>query len=405
MSAGPRASRQKETAPRARSVGARASDAAVDELREEIVQLKADKAAREADLAAARGVIQQLEAREADGDDAAGARGQGQPVEDARPGAFLDLTRSVSDSAHVKNARAKSELRSWSSIAIAKCWIAIGEEPTVAGSNVKIVEMRTMLPKVQISTKVHEQLVSMDGFHVKDYITRSDDATITTTDIPEHIHTLAHAIMGILKIGIESDDGRTRLKILQQQLNVGVDMITTHCREYRSKMYDQATFDIVAKMIDDDLAEWTSMWLTKTLAFRKKHQSPPHIEDMPPVIGPQWQIVGDFIASGGLRQVIFRSSPATAVTTVMSPIKRGRQSTGEGRGKGICWKQDKPGGCRRRNCPFDHTKKADRRASNGGGGRGDNRGGSGVGGRGGGGNGGSGSSGGGGGATGRTTNP
>ena len=159
----------------------------------------------------------ELEAREADGDDAAGAGGEGQsdrlPAEDARPGAFLDFTRPVSDSAQVQNARAKSELRAWASIAIATCWITIGEEPTVAGSNVKMVEMRTMLPKVKMSTKVHEQLVSMDGFHVKDYITKSDDATITTTDMPEHIHTLAHAIMGILKIGIESDDGRTRLQI------------------------------------------------------------------------------------------------------------------------------------------------------------------------------------------------
>ena len=110
--------------------------------------------------------------------------------------------------------------------------------------------------------------------------------------------------MGILKIGIESDDGRTRLQILQQQLDVGVEMITSHCREYRSKMHDRATFDMVAKMIDDDMAEWTSAWLTETLAFRKKHQNPPHIEDMPPVIGPQWQTVGDFIASGGLRQVL-----------------------------------------------------------------------------------------------------
>ena len=175
----------------------------------------------------------------------------------------------------------------------------------------------------EMSTKVHEQLVSMDGVHVKDYITKSDDDTITTTDMPEHIHTLAHAIMGILKIGIESDDGRTRLQLLQQQLDVGVEMITSHCREYRSKMHDRATFDMVAKMIDDDLAEWTSARLTKTLAFRK-HQIPPHIEGMPPVIGPQWQIVGDFIASGGLRQVIFRSYPAAAAAAVMSPTKRGR---------------------------------------------------------------------------------
>ena len=85
----------------------------MDELREEIAQLKADKAAREADLAAARGVIQQLEAREVDGDDAAGAGGEGQPdrlpAEDARPGAFLDFTRPVSDSDHVQNAWAKSD--------------------------------------------------------------------------------------------------------------------------------------------------------------------------------------------------------------------------------------------------------------------------------------------------------
>lgn len=65
-------------------------------------------------------------------------------------------------------------------------------------------------------------------------------------------------------------------------------MINDHCRQYRGKMLDRVTFDVVAKMIDGDLAEWTSVWLTKTLAFRKKCPIPPNIEDMPPVIGPQW---------------------------------------------------------------------------------------------------------------------
>ena len=272
-------------------MGAAAETAAVSELREEIAQLKAASATKDADLAAARGTIQQLEARNADSDEAAGVGGDGQPdrlpAEDARPGAVLDLTRAVSDSAHVKNARAKNELRAWASIAVAKCWMAIGEEPTVAGSTVNLVEMRTMLPRVQVSPKVHEQLVAVDGFHVKDYLTKSDDDTITTTDMPEHIHILVSAVMGVLRIGIESDDGLTRLQILQQRFNDGVDMITTYWRQYRSKMLDQVTFDMVAKMIDDDLAEWKSEWLKQTLAFRKKYTSPPHIEDMPPVIGPQ----------------------------------------------------------------------------------------------------------------------
>ena len=72
----PRRSARPRTGPRAKSVGARASTGVVDELREEIAQLKADKAPRKADLAAARGAIQQLEG--------AGGRGTARPTSRGR---------------------------------------------------------------------------------------------------------------------------------------------------------------------------------------------------------------------------------------------------------------------------------------------------------------------------------
>ena len=144
-------------------------------------------------------------------------------------------------------------------------------------------------------------------------------------------------------------------------------------------MKDTRVFQMIADIVNDDLKTWAAEWLCAAVKFRTIYDAPPTIEHFPPVMGPQWTDLRDFIGSGGLRQIALRQ------TAVMSPTKRSRESNGGGgrEGKGLCWQQDKPGGCRRRNCQFEHHKKADRRDSSGGGGRGDSRGGSGTSGRGG----------------------
>ena len=167
--------------------------------------------------------------------------------------------------------------------------------------------------------------------------------------------------MTLLSLGIESEDGTTRLEILRQRFRNGIDLIRDHCRQHRGKMQDPGTFKMMADMVDDDLGRWSSAWFTRALAFQKQHQTPPEIEFMPPVIGPQWMIIGDYIAGGGLRNVTARNT-----YPIKSSTKRPRSEKFGAAGDNFCFLDDRPGGCTRRNCPWEHTKKPNRRPSNGG---------------------------------------
>ena len=85
---------------------------------------------------------------------------------------------------------------------------------------------------------------------------------------------------------------------------------------------------------------------------------------LPPRDGAAVERPVNSIGSGGLRHI----APRQAVSaTAVSLTKRRRQSTGDGRGKGQCWVQDNPGGCRRRNCWYDHDEPEDTGRDNHGG--------------------------------------
>ena len=74
---------------------------------------------------------------------------------------------------------------------------------------------------------------------------------------------------------------------------------------------------MMAGMVDKDLGRGSSAWFTRALAVQEQHQTPPEIDLTPPVIGPQWTIVGDYIAGGGLHNV-----PARSTHSIKSPTKR-----------------------------------------------------------------------------------
>lgn len=407
----PRVTRQtkrkkRATTSRARSVGPPATNADFDALRKEL-------AAKSADLEAARGMIQQLEAQREDSAAAGGAVTDGSgagvageeatsetPNEGARPSAYLDLTipgGGGTSTAQVRSAAAKDFVRAWNDRSILKGWMQLAERPSVAGCKLEVVELEGVLgDEVRVTAPVRQQLNSMGSFNILDYISVGDDPTITRTNLPDHMDTFVNAIITLYDCGLSTEEGSSRLGILRQQLESGASMLRKHCLKYPSRLNDKRVFQMLADIVNDDLKTWAAKWLCAAVRFRNIYDSPPAVEHFPPVMGPQWNDLQDFIGSGGLRNIAIRQVSAAAV---MSPTKRGRQSTGDGGGKGHCWKQDKPGGCRRRDCPFEHRKKADRRASNGSGTRGGPRGGSGASNRGGRGGGGSGGDGGGAGST------
>ena len=213
------------------------------------------------------------------------------------------------------------------------------------------MEMHSLLrEKVRVTTGVLEQLNAMSGFRVRSYIAEGDDPHITRTTLIEHLETLIDAVLALLSLGIELEDGTTRLEILCQRFRSSTDLIRDHCRQHRSKMQDPGMFKMMADMFDDDLGRWSSALFTRALAFQKQHQTPQEIEFMPPVIGPQWTIIGDYIAAGGLRNVTARST-----YPIKSPTKRLRSEKYGAAGDIFCFLDDRPGSCNRRNCPWEHT--------------------------------------------------
>ena len=143
-----------------------------------------------------------------------------------------------------------------------------------------------------MTTVVLEQLNARSGFRVRSYIAEGEDPHLTRTTLIENLETLIDAVLTLLSLGIESEDGTTRLEILRQRFRNGTDVIRDHCRQHRGKMQDPGTFKMMVDMVDDDLGRWSSALLTRALAFQKQHQKPPEIEFMPPVIGPQWTVIG-----------------------------------------------------------------------------------------------------------------
>ena len=255
-------------------------------------------------LDTANGKVCQLESELEDHAAAAGAgslsAGEGRTpagdplaAEDATPGTYLDRTRVGSDPspspsmAHVTNARAKEFLAAWRNLPILKCWILIGERPTVA--NLKLMEMQSLLrEKVRVTTGVLEKLNAMGGFRVRTYIAEGDDPHITRTNLIEY---RAPGDVGRCRNDCpvpwdRVEDGTTRLEILSLRFRNGTDLIRDHCRQHRSKIQDPTIFKKMAGMVDDDLGRWSLAWFTRALAFQKQHQTPPEIEFMPPVIGP-----------------------------------------------------------------------------------------------------------------------
>ena len=195
---------------------------------------------------AANGKVRQLESEREDREETRGSTPAGEgrtpagdklPAEDATPGAYFDRTRAPSpfpSMAHVTNARAKESLAAWRNFPILKCWTLIGERPTVA--NLKRMKMQSLLRgKMRVTTGVLEQLNAMSEFRVRSYIAEGDDPHLTRTTLIEHGETLVDAVLTLLSLGIESEDGTTRLEILRQRFRNGTDLIRDHCRQHWGK--------------------------------------------------------------------------------------------------------------------------------------------------------------------------
>ncbi|CAM9283871.1 unnamed protein product, partial [Sphacelaria rigidula] len=142
-------------------------------------------------------------------------------------------------------------------------------------------------------------------------------------------------------------------------LREGAALLRAHCRKWPAKMLEPEVCAMMESLVDDDLGRWSSSLFTSAVVFQRQHPTPPNIEDMPPVVTPQWTFLRNFIDSGGLRGIRIRTS------SLLSPTKRSRSGNNQIRDRHR-FVEAKEGVCCRRNCPWEHNKKANRRSSNGG---------------------------------------
>jgi len=354
-----------------------------DTERDQNAEIRAELRRVQQELDLAKGTIMQLEAQNAD-------RMNGGDTDLSNGGDQIDLSLPPPPNpaaVHGPKAGAAEDAKMWRNGHTNMRWFMIGHKPALVGALPQATMQAVQRETVNVTPAINEQLNSLSGFTCVKYVAKDDDYTNTTTPLHDRLATLSEAIMNIVNVEEEKGESGERLNLLRRSFDHGVDMLRSHCRKWPVKMTDPATFEWVASIVDDDLAAFSADLLKRTVCFVRQHAYPPGIADMPPGVSARWTNLHEFITSGGLR----RERTRLDQYSLMSPVKRSRNESRPGR----CWMEDTERGCFRRNCPWEHTKKANRRSSNGGGGAAKARVGNG-GGTGAGGSGGTGASGGGG---------
>ena len=178
------------------------------------------------------------------------------------------------------------------------------------------------------------QLNTFTGFRVASYMAEGDNPRLAATMfLPEQMEIMIEAVLAVVGNGVTSEDALERLAILEHALHEGLTLLRVHCRKYRAKACVAENRALLSALIDEDMKAYAQRLFVAAVAAAKA--GPPAIEDMPPVVTPKWQSLGNYIRGGGLMDA--RATPAVAAVSVRGE-KRPR-STGSGGGGrfGVCY--------------------------------------------------------------------
>ena len=202
-----------------------------------------------------------------------------------------------------------------------------------------------------VTDRVTNQLNTLTGFAVTDYMAEGDDASAAgDMFLPEHIDVMVKSLLTVIGTGVESDTRVERMQTLALAFHEGADTLRVHCRKHRGKLRISANKNIMNDLVNEDVKSWAADLFGAAVAALKASRSPP--TDFPDVVVPA--------AVSGLK---------------VSEVKRAAPAGAAG-SRGPCWAWSKPEGCSfGKACVFSHSPAKKYRAGDGGSGSGSNSGG------------------------------
>ena len=194
-----------------------------------------------------------------------------------------------SDSEGVSRAQradAKDENAAWRNDAIRRFWILTAERPAMY--NLKRSELQAVLAEVTaVTDRVTNQLNTLTGFAVTDYMTEGDDMSAAgDMFLPEQMDVMVQSLLTVIGTGVESETGVERMQTLAGAFHEGADSLRVHCRKHRGKLRISANKNIMRDLVNEDVKSWAADLFGAAVAALKASRSPP--TDFPDVVVPAW---------------------------------------------------------------------------------------------------------------------
>ena len=198
-----------------------------------------------------------------------------------------------------QRADAEGENAAWRNDAIRRFWILTAERPAMY--NLKRSKLQAALAEVTaVTDRVTNQLNTLTGFAVTDYMTEGDD-TSTAGDmlLPEQMDVMVQSLLTVIGTGVESDTGVERMKTLASAFREGAETLHVQCRKHRGKLRISANKNIMRDLVNEEVKSWAADLFGAAVAALKASWSPP--TDFPDVVVPAWTKLNGYITTGGLQ--------------------------------------------------------------------------------------------------------
>ena len=228
-----------------------------------------------------------------------------------------------------QRADAKDENAAWRNDAIRRFWILTAERPAVY--NLKRSELQAVWAEVTVVTdRVTNQLNTLTGFAVTDYMAEGDDmSAVGDMFPPEQMDVMVQYLRTVIGTGVESDTGVERMQTLARAFHEGADTLRVHCRKHRGKLRISANKNIMRDLVNEDVKSWVADLFGAAVAALKASRSPP--TDFPNVFVPAWTKLNWYITTGGLQH-----TPNVTVSGLkVSGVKRAAPASAAG-SRGPC---------------------------------------------------------------------
>ena len=238
-----------------------------------------------------------------------GAAGPGGPIGGGQePGALQGgaVPQALAGpEAHASKLAAKTRLNMWLNTTTRKYWILVDARPAL--TSIRRTELQDLLQKrVMVTGEIATQLETLSGFDVTGYMPRTATAkSVAESRFPlaDQLAILAHAVSTVVGYGEHTENTTARLRTLDAAFARGIEVVREHALDFFEAMNVPANRSRLAKLINADLAAWSSKLVRAGVSAGVTWHEPPPPGQLPAVVVPVWDKLDAFIDAGGLMNV------------------------------------------------------------------------------------------------------